>query len=59
MKWENNNMNESGKTMNGSKSNVNGGVSDNGSVRRRLNRLMMRYTTPRLELTNRIRCNKQ
>jgi len=59
MKWENN-MNESGKTMNGSKSNVNGGVSDNGSGRRRrLNRLMMRYTTPRLDLTNRLRCNKQ
>ena len=52
-------MNESGKIMNGSKSNVNGGVSDNGSVRRRLNRLMMRYTTPRLELTNRLSCNKQ
>ena len=58
MKWENN-MNESGKTRNGSESKVNGGVSDNGSVRRRLNRLMMRYTTPRLELTNRLRCNTQ
>ena len=39
MKWENN-MNESGKTRNGSESKVNGGVSDNGSGRRRLNRLM-------------------
>ena len=44
MKWENN-MNESGRTMNGSKSKVNGGVSDNGSVRRTLNRLMMRRGT--------------
>ena len=57
MKWENN-MNESGKTRNGRESKVNGGGSDNGSVRRRLNILMMRYTTPRLELTNRLRCNK-
>ena len=58
MKWGNN-MNESGKTMNGSKNNVNGDVSDNGSARRRFDRLRLRYMTPRLELTTRLRCNKQ
>ena len=41
MKWGNN-MNESGKTMNGSKNNVNGDVSDNGSARRRFDRLRLR-----------------
>ena len=58
MKWGNN-MNERGKTMNISKNNMNGGVSDNGSVRRKFIRLRLWYTTPRLELTNRLRCNKQ